>query len=261
MPVEHSEPVCRVQEEQAIKKLGWLIAGVVWALSVPAAVSGPICVSSTLAGYVALGSEGCDIGPLTFKRFEFEVQDSGGGYTPVGASGVNVSPFAFGNVVGLRFTSLGFQVSGDEYVRYLLSYIVDPPPVIIRGVEALPSCEPPGPCPPPPPEIWRLTTMMQVSSPQPPGEVNIGTDLWAMDYGHLSIFHHGNGDYDLTHSAIFVPPTQLVTVAHTIELMGNGASADFDALVVEVELVPEPATWLLGGCGLLMLLLRRRRAS
>ncbi|HEX3682819.1 MAG TPA: hypothetical protein VHU83_09770 [Bryobacteraceae bacterium] len=98
-------------------------------------VASPLpCVTGTLAGYIALGSTGCTVGPaLIFNNFSFAVLSSSGGAVALTPPAIAVDPqIGPGAEYGLNYASSGFSVSAGQSIQYLLSYTIDPPP-IIRG--------------------------------------------------------------------------------------------------------------------------------
>lgn len=190
----------------------------------------------------------CTSGEFTYKNFSFQV---GEGSVPLSSSQINVGFSQNPSALGVRFSSSGFAVTGEQASNYFLSYLIDPPPVIIRGFEE----------------------DMETFTPVAPGTADIFTRLCAGgtfdgegcfgdQFAGLSLFHHGTGEPQTHDSVIFEKPTNIVDVQHHISLNANGASADFSALSNGILLndVPEPATLGLIGAGLAMLSLLRHRA-
>lgn len=226
------------------------------ALLVSAAVAraGPVtCVTQTLDQYEQLGGAGCTIGNLTVKAFSY----SSAGDVTIPASAITVEPYSDPHGPRLRFSSDAFSVgvgAGQQAVLELV-YNIDPPPVIIRGFDE----------------------EMFAETPVSPGFVTI--DTWLCVGGtfpgcgglplFLQLAHYGLGDPTniLTDSIWFPPspPAYILGVSHTITLNGGGGggggSASFNALENLAYTVPEPAAWLLVGCGLLALPFLRRRSA
>ena len=226
-----------------------LTGAVMWALSLSPALAGPACLTDSLSNYAALGSGGCDLGVFTVKDFGFSVLGMAEGVTPLDASLITVTPGLSAGGPTLRFESGGFSVTGTEWVTYLISYNVDPPPVIIRGFDEEMEAESPVF-----PGWAQVNTSLCVGGIYSPGCTSGSTTS-------LSVSHQGTV-WSLTAHASFSPLVNMLGVQHTIQLDGGGSgSADFQALENRIETIPEPAAWLLGGCGLLMLLLLRRRAA
>ena len=205
------------------------------------------CQQATLAHYISLGSTGCEIDHPVFKDFRFQVLDFGGGATPITAADILVTPSLTGSAHNLSFSSPGFQVTGNQFVVYLISYFVDPDPRIITFSDEL-----------------------ETETPVFPGRVDITTDLCigrafrgaqCLRPGtpaQLSLFH--DGMQFQTFDSVAFRPTADVGVRNTIALRANGASADFRSLTNRT-IVPEPATWLLLGSGVLGMRFWRRRLS
>jgi len=247
---------------------GWLQAGSIGppALACPGAVS--------LQWYIDQGATGCMIGGFTYADFQFAVQPESTAST-VAASAVTVQSAASPTVLGMRFFSPGFQVSGSDWAGYWLSYSIDPPPVIIRGFED---------------EYWGAEA---VGSPPPIirgddgdqmaltmvgglGSIIVSTDLCVGGlftggggslacpgaWMTLSVYETPSGS-QFVDTTLFPALVNTVGVRHSIVLDGGGPGgyASFWALDNRAFVVPEPAAWLLGGCGLLGLLLLRRRAA
>jgi len=94
------------------------------------------CVPDTLANYELLpagATGGCTVGPLDFHDFSFILDSSSGGPTPVSASAIMVTPVNGPDNFGLMYASDGFSVASGQFIQYVLSYTVDPPPPIIHG--------------------------------------------------------------------------------------------------------------------------------
>lgn len=225
-----------------------LLLGVAPPLFATPFVLPPACVANTLDQYLLLGPAGCSVGDeVAFNGFTFAVTSAGGGATPIAASDIVITPTAAGFASSLTFASTGFSVTGAEFVTYQIGYTIDPHP-ILSGFE----------------------DVLDASSPVFPGLASITTDLCvgAAFTGTsclfpgvpdaVQVFHNGIVT-QLVDSTTFTP-VALLGVLNTIELQANGASADFDSVTNTVTIVPEPATFLLIGSGLLCSRLLRRRA-
>ena len=208
----------------------------------------PACVANTLDQYLLLGPAGCSVGDeVAFNGFSFAVVSAGGGAIPIATSEIVVTPTPAGFASSLTFASTGFSVSGAEFVTYQIGYTIDPHP-ILSGFE----------------------DVLDVSSPVFPGLVSITTELClgAAFTGTSCLFPGVTDAVEVFHNGIVAQlvdsttfmPLALVGVLNTIDLQANGASADFASVTNTVTIVPEPATWLLIGSGLLCSRLLRRRA-
>jgi len=258
----------------AVMRGGLLMAGWLHAGSIGPPPAACPAAPTPLQWYINQGATGCAIGAFTYFDFQFALQP-GNTATPVTASAVTVQPAVSPTILGLRFSSHGFQVSESEQIGYWLSYSIDPPPVIIRGfqdgyygAEAVGS----------PPPIIRGDDgdQMALTMAGGLGSVAISTylcvgGLWTWDgeeYGcaaafmTLSVYEKPGGN-QFVDTALFPTLVNTLGVHHSIVLDGGGPGgyASFWALDNRAFVVPEPSAWLLGGCGLLGLLLLRRRAA
>ncbi len=237
----------------------WLMAAAAWAVCAGSALAGPLgpaCpLVATLDVYVTMGATGCSVGPLNFRDFGFWPVSSSPGYSPIGPTAITVTPVLSPSGPSLTFISSGFWVGSFQSVNYVLTYNIDPPPVIIRGFDE----------------------EMYTETPSAPGLASITTSLCVGGYYHpvihvpigcgstldLTVYHDGGPSPVLMASASWAPPVSLLGVWHDIMLDATtGGSADFATLTNDALVIPEPAGWLLGGFGLLALaLLRWRRTA
>ena len=81
----------------------------------------PICVSGTLASYVALGTSGCALGSSSLSHFE--ILSGINLAVPIAPSDINVTPVMNAGGVGLMF-SLSSNASGGNILEGLFSYSV-----------------------------------------------------------------------------------------------------------------------------------------
>lgn len=86
-----------------------------------ATAAAPPCVPGTLATYIAQGSEGCSIGPLTVADFAYSTKASGGAQQ-IPPDHVQVSPsFAVPAAASLSFSANWQVTSGqtqDSFIKY-----------------------------------------------------------------------------------------------------------------------------------------------
>lgn len=97
-----------------------LMLGTLMALAVPSLLqAAPICVSGSLAEYIALGPSGCMVGNALFADFDASVVDPAA--TPILPGDVIVSPLLDGTSLGLAF-SLTSSVGPGEFEDVLIGY-------------------------------------------------------------------------------------------------------------------------------------------
>jgi hypothetical protein len=205
----------------------------------------PVCVPDSLAAYIAQ-PDGCMIGAFTFKDFRW----SQTGAVNLPSAGVSISPYADSSQLGLNYSSALFEVTGDQYLRYILEYTIDPPPPIIDSFDL----------------------SMDAFSPVAPGTATITVDLCAGDLfanscangsgAFLRVAHFGTSAI-LFDTVQFPTPVNMVDVRVTIELAANGASSQIDGFGqgpsnLLPDPVPEPGSLALGALGGLFLLARSR---
>ena len=208
----------------------------------------PACTPSPLSSYIALGSAGCSVGHVVFYDFAFSVLTMGGGALPVAASAVDVDPAQIGESYQLKFSSTDFNVSGSEFVSYLLAYTVDPHPILT------------------------FEDVLQLNSPVFPGIASVNTDLCLhapfagavcpTSTANVTVFDNGITSQPVDAVAFPpIPPVHILGVRNEILLQANGASSEFSSFTNTVGFVPEPAGWLLAGPALAALLLCRHRTG
>lgn len=209
-------------------------------LSIFPAQAAPLCTQAPLSDYLA-NTQGCMVGAFTFKNFAW-VQS---GPIAVPSTGVQVSPYDFTTRLGLNYSSNLFSVTGNEVLRYVLEYTVDPPPPIIDGFEL----------------------GLDAGSPVAPGTATITADLCAGDLRNtgclngfptsLQVNHFGTSSF-LFDSVTFPQGVNLVDVRLLIELKANGASSQIDGFGNGASGLPtpEPGGLAVAGLGVLLVLSR-----
>ncbi len=220
-------------------RVSWLLPILVIAAQAPSLSAG-ICVSGSLANYVALGATGCQIGSLQAVDFSFTTIAS---TVTILAGDITVTPVLTGNMLEFMFTSAKFNISGTDTAKYLLAYTVDPGD--IRGMEDI----------------------MYANSPVFPGFASV-TTLACKDAAFTgavcptstaSLMTSDDGvTANLFDSIAFSPSIGTVGIRNTLELDANGASSEIGGFS-NVLITPEPATWVSGLLAFVWLSRRRRK--
>ena len=94
--------------------------------------SPPACVPDTLDHYIALGAGGCSVdSQFAFRNFDFKDASAPLGPTHPLAGSITVTPFLTAGGPSFTFTSAGFFQPEGTLFSYLLTYEVDPHPIIV----------------------------------------------------------------------------------------------------------------------------------
>jgi hypothetical protein len=208
-----------------MQRFAWFLALLpILAFQLPAS---PCVAGATLDTYIALGAGGCTIGPQTVENFSFSVLSVGGGATAIADTDITVTP-AFGvNLYGAIFASSDFSVT-TGFVSYAIGFTWDSLP--IRGMDDV----------------------------LDPGDVNIATD-GCVGAAFVGISCSGTtvsvtvNPSQLTDS-VFFSPTAILGIANTISLNADQGTASFNSIENDVFVTPEPASFLLAGFGLILIL-------
>lgn len=95
------------------------------------AFAAPACMTDTLAGYIGLGSGGCDIGGGTFSGFQTLPPITGA--LSIAPSDITITPIQMGNMLGLNVTPTVTAMSGELY-QVLLGYMLMAPSITSSSV-------------------------------------------------------------------------------------------------------------------------------
>jgi hypothetical protein len=224
----------------------WAFLG---ALAASGAHAAPMCMPDSLANYELLApgaSGGCTVGPLDFHDFAFFVQASSGGATPVSDSNITVTPVMGPDRFGLTYSSNGFSVTSGQSIQYLLTYTIDPPPPIIHGFDV----------------------SFDVDGPTAPG-LDTTTSVECLDAAFTgttcptstvtqTVFDNGitsSRDSTVALPGFFTTLGDRTTITLDASM---GGTANFTSLT-ESAITPEPATGVLAGTLILVLLVFQRR--
>ena len=232
-----------------------LMLGTLMALALPTLTqAAPICVSGSLADFIALGSGGCMVGDALFADFGASVVSPAA--TPILPEDVIVSPLLSGTSLGLAF-SLTSAVGPGEFEDLLIRYE-------LSGLGLL---------------FVSNTLSMSGSSVTPDGAVTAveekcgggvfggsdpSTPCSGTLIGPLIVFDIGT-IADLTETTPDFALTSFSDVFTEIAVDGGlSGSASLGTVTNEFEfaptqVVPEPTSVLLLGSGMIAVLRRRRR--
>jgi hypothetical protein len=238
------------QTEATPMRTALLRAGILW-LATTSLRAGP-CMPGPLTNY--FGSTTCTVGPVTFKDFSFSAIAFSNPGVVIPASAVQVTPVSAFPSYGFKFSSTGFHVTGSDFVTYRLAYVADP--IDIRGLEDILDVN----------DQSFSFTAAAFSKPVSPGSVQIDTDgcLGAAfgptcPFSTVTFSVFDNGITSRLQNSAFFSSQSIVGIRNTISLNANGAIADFNGFT-NGSIVPEPATALLAGMGVLLLAVVKLRA-
>lgn len=155
----------------------------------------------------------------------------------------------------LGFQSDFFAIGPGKRALYFFQYVIDPPPPVIPGfdIEMLAFS-------PVAPGNARVTVDVC-----PDGSFFMGGCLTSTGFTPVlttELFHNGGTVCDVCKGTLDFDPVSRLSVRVTIDLNTlQGGTSDIDGFRTNVSVVtPEPAAWVLGGAGLALIgLLRRRR--
>jgi hypothetical protein len=204
-------------------------------------LSTPLCVTTTLDNYIALGAGGCQLDTFTLTNFSYSFVS---GTVSIPDSDITVTPSTASDMVGLTFSSPDFSVSGSDSAVYLLGYTYDPG------------------------DIRSLEDILNATTPVFPGFAQVTTEdcensafsgmTCPNTTDTITVSDNGitlNSPATVSFASPFI---QTLGVLDTIELDANGASSQISGFGSQLG-VPEPSA--LGPCVLLVGLLFRRRAT
>ena len=196
---------------------------------------------------------------VTISQISFGTDDIGprqGGTASKLASPAQINvtaPTSLSDTLGFR--SDFFSIGPGKRTLYFFQYVIDPPPPVIPGFDI----------------------EMLAFSPVAPGSARVIVDVCPdgsfSSIGCLTpqgitpiisteLFHTGGPSCDVCKGSLDFDPVSRLSVRITIDLNTlKGGTSNIDGFRTNVAAtVPEPAAWVLGGAGLVLIgLLRRRR--
>jgi len=196
---------------------------------------------------------------LTISQVSFATDDIGlrqGGTASTFATPAQINvtaPTSLNDTLG--FQSDVFAIGPGQRALYFFQYVIDPPPPVIPGFDI----------------------EMLAFSPVAPGSARVTVDVCPdgsfSSIGCLTpqgitpiisteLFHTGGPSCDVCKGSLDFDPVSRLSVRITIDLNTlKGGTSNIDGFRTNVAAaIPEPAGWVLGGAGLVLIgLLRRRR--
>ena len=229
-------------------------------VSAAGSVNAAPCIAQTLAYYEANFGEltPCTLGSLSYYSFDFAKLSAAGTVTPndiLITPDIPTSSLLFS---GVSSTTFNHVVPVGQREQYLLSYVIDPPP-IIAGDDL--SLDPPtGPI-----FVSRWSCTNQPFDTTPSAGSIAGTDpsTYATAYkclndGKAPYFVQASPTTTLNDSVTFTLPASYVFARMAIDLM-PGEVRGLDAIVAQSTTVPEPGTLVPAAVALAGLLYFRKR--
>jgi hypothetical protein len=222
-------------------------------------VSAASCVTGTLQYYETNYGEltPCTVGVLSFYSFDFGTLSAAGAVT---ANDILITPdtatnsLLFSGALGSTFNHV---VAAGQREQYLLSYVIDPPP-IVAGDDL--SLDPPtGPIFV---SRWSCTNQPFDTTPSAGSIAGAAVSSYATGYkclnGSSPYFLQVSPTTVLSQSVTFSTPASYVFSRMAIDLL-PGEIAGLDAIVAQPSLVPELGTFVPVAMTLAGLVFYRRR--
>ena len=103
-----------------------IVAGCLFACGLLSA-DPPTCGPGTLADYIALGAQGCNLNGNVFANFSYAAR-AGGGAATITADQINVTPFVVVPAAARLNFSAPWSVDQDQTQDSVIKYTIVPPP-------------------------------------------------------------------------------------------------------------------------------------
>jgi hypothetical protein len=247
-------PGAQYMSRKVFTKLAFVLAAAV------GSISAAPCVTQTLAYYESNFGElsPCTLGALSFYSFDFGKLSAAGTVTP---NDIMITPDLATTSLffsGATATTFNHVVLAGQREQYLLSYIIDPPP-IVAGDDL--SLDPPtGPI-----FVSRWSCANQPFDPSPSAGSIAGAPVssYATAYkclgdGSNPYFLQVSPTTVLSQSVTFATPASYVFSRMAIDLF-PGEISGLDAIVARTSTVPEPGTFVPAAIALAGLVFYRKR--
>jgi hypothetical protein len=224
------------------------VLAVIFAL-VPSVVAASPCIPDSLAGYIGLGSSGCEVGLFTVSNFSNTTFDPTA--TPIPDASISVTPVVFPTGFRLDFGP-ALAASAGEFFDALIGYHVISPlsPILASLGMTGASATPDG-------VVTAVEDICANGAFGPDPTVCSGTQT-----PPLIVFQDGFGNAELTASLLFGPASFFdVFTEIGIDAGPSGTASLTGAVSNQFTAIPEPSSLVLLGGGMLLLVRRRVQSS
>jgi len=180
----------------------------------------PLCVTTTLDNYIALGGGGCLVGGLTVTNFGYAFSS---GVDNIPDTSITVTPSLGPDTLELQFSSPDFSESSGDLAVYQLTYEWDPGD--IRSLEDILD----------PPSFPGLVQITSVDCEN--AAFSVGCP-----FSDTLVVSDNGVTMNLENSVSFSPPVASLGIQDTIDLdSSSGGTAAFTYFANQLT-IPEPST-------------------